>query len=86
MIADVILGRNIDTLSWIQHLKEENCDNLFVLDYDYFCEPEIIENVMYISALDLVDLLKKYDSVNFYKSMYVYPGMEGNMSTLYKKR
>ncbi|TWT01863.1 hypothetical protein [Planomicrobium sp. CPCC 101079] len=85
MIAHVILGITIDTKMWISVLKLQNSENIYVIDYEYFGEPILSNEVIYISSLDAKKQLTKYDSISFYKSMYVYPGMDGKMSSLYKK-
>lgn len=85
MIADVILGYNIDTQNWIEDLKFNDSDCIVVLDYDYSGEPFYIDSILYISSLDIKKYLEKFDTINFYKSLYVYPGMSGKMSSLYKR-
>lgn len=84
MIADIILGNTIDNKDWIVKLQKLEADNIFLLDYDYFGEPRIVNNITYISVLSMAVYLKKFDSINFYKSMYGFPGMSGNMSSLHK--
>lgn len=74
MIAHVILGKNIDTLYWIMELKSNLYENIIVIDYDHYVDPLIIDEVTYLSDSDARKQLNKFDSVNFYKSMYVYPG------------
>lgn len=74
MIADVIIGKNIDTSYWIRELKSNLHEYIFVVDYDYYIDPEIIDNVTYVSHIDAKNLLKKFDSVVYYKSMYIFPG------------
>ena len=85
MIADVVLGNNIDTNTWITDLKQSNVDNIFVIDYEYYEDPKYIKGVIYTSPTDASILLQEFDSINFYKSLYVLPGMGGQMSSLYKK-
>lgn len=75
MILDVILGRNIDTTMWIHYLKVNNADQIVVLDYDYFGVPKNLDGILYLSNSDTKNYLKKFDTVNFYKSIYAYPGM-----------
>lgn len=75
MIADVILGRNIDTSNWIKELKTNLNENIIVIDYEHTGEPETIEDIIYLSPLGAQEFLAKYDSINFYKSMYIYPGI-----------
>ncbi|PSL36234.1 hypothetical protein B0H99_10755 [Planomicrobium soli] len=86
MVADVILGVTIDTKMWIAELKIKNSDFIYVVDYEYFGEPVVRDKVVYISTIDAKKQLTKFSSINFYKSMYGYPGMSGKMSSLYKKR
>lgn len=38
-----------------------------------------------MSPVDAKEYMKKFDSVNYYKSMYVYPGISGRMSDFFKK-
>lgn len=85
LIADVILGVNIDTNIWIRKLKENKVENIIVIDYECHGDLNIKEGVIYISPLNAISYLKQFDSINFYKSMYAYPGMNGKMSDLYKK-
>lgn len=85
MIADVILGKNIDTENWIFELQKGLANNIFVVDYDYHDKPEeCIEGIIYVSPKDALKLLQNFDSINFYKSLYVLPGMGGQMSSLFK--
>ena len=84
MIADVILGKNIDTEGWIFDLQKGLANNIFVVDYDHCGEPKSIEGVTYTSSQDVHKLLRKFDSINYYKSLYGLPGMGGRMSSLYK--
>lgn len=75
MILDVVLGNNMDTTMWIKDLKSRLADNICVIDYDYGGLPTMNNGVMYISNIDAKKYLEKFDSVCFYKSMYIYPGM-----------
>ena len=85
MIIDIILGNNTDTLMWISDLKENGADYIVVIEYDYYEEFKERNGVVYISPKYAREYLKQFDTVNFYKSLYAYPGMHGNMSSLYKK-
>lgn len=85
MILDVILGNNIDTPMWIKDLQENEADCLIVVDYAFNNEPTEVEGVIYMSPIQAHRYIKKFDAVNYYKSLYAYPGMQGNMSSLYKK-
>lgn len=73
MIANVILGINMDTGKWIKDLESNLADNIIVLDYEYTEEPKFLNNILYISPLDLSKYIKSFDSVRYYKSMYVFP-------------
>lgn len=84
MILSVILGVTVDTPMWIAHLRGSEADHIVVLDYEYMGEPEQRGNILYLSSLDAKIYMKKYDSVEFFKSLYGYPGMGGNMSSLYR--
>lgn len=84
MILSVILGITVDTPMWIAHLSESEADHIVVLDYDYMGEPEHRGNILHLSPLDAKIHMKKFDSVEFFKSLYGYPGMGGNMSSLYR--
>ncbi|WP_298824727.1 hypothetical protein [uncultured Planococcus sp.] len=81
MILSVILGVTVDAPMWIAHLSESEANHIVVLDYDYVGEAEYKGNVLYLSPLDVKNYMNKFDSVNFYKSLYVYPGMGGRMSS-----
>ena len=85
MMLDVILGITVDTPMWITNLREDFADDIIVVDYEYYYEPEVRDGVTYMSPRDAKEYMKKFDSVNYYKSMYVYPGMGGRMSSLFKK-
>lgn len=75
MILDVILGVNADTPMWIRELKLNLSDYICVIDYDYYGEPAMFNEVMYISNIDAKEYFGKFDSICFYKSMYIYPGI-----------
>lgn len=85
MIVDVILGKNIDTAMWISDLQKNDSDYIIVVDYEYENEPQDIEGIVYMSSIQAQKYIKKFDTVNYYKSLYAYPGMQGNMSSLHKK-
>ncbi|WP_203340229.1 hypothetical protein [Planococcus beijingensis] len=85
MIIDVILGQNIDTSMWINELKEMKADFIAVINYDSVNEFEEVERVIYLSPNIAKEYLKNFDTINFYKSLYAYPGMQTNMKSLYKK-
>lgn len=84
MILDLILGRNIDTSQWVYELKGIGADYIAVLDYDLAEDYKVKENTTYISSNFAIKYVRNFDSVNYYKSLYVYPGMSGNMSSLKK--
>ncbi|MDN7227866.1 hypothetical protein QWY15_11205 [Planococcus sp. N064] len=85
MNVDVILGNNIDTAMWVRNLRENEAECIIVIDYEWKDEPLEIEDAVYMSAIHAQKYLKKFNTVNYYKSLYAYPGMQGNMSSLYKK-
>lgn len=80
MIANIILGINIDTQLWVSDLKLRKSDNIFILDYEYYGEPNYQNGVTHISPLDAKECFKKFDTLFYYKSIYVYPGMNGRSS------
>lgn len=84
MIIDFILGNNVDTIMWISELQERGAEHIIVVDYD--CSRECVKrnNISYVSTNYAREYMKKFDTVHFYKSLYAYPGMQGNMSSLYK--
>lgn len=84
MIVDVILGNNIDTAMWIKDLQENEADYIIVVDYEYEIETQDIEGIIYMSSIQAQEYIKNFDTVNYYKSLYAYPGMQGKMSSLYK--
>ena len=84
MILDLILGRNIDTPQWVYNLKGIGADYIAVLDYDLAEDYEVIEDTTYISSNFAMKYIRDFDSVNYYKSLYGYPGMSGTMSSLQK--
>ena len=81
LIANIVLGINIDTQMWIDDLKLSKSDNIFILDYDYFDEPNYQNGITYLSPLDAKEYFRKFDTLFYYKSMYVYPGMNGRSSS-----
>ncbi|QDY45148.1 hypothetical protein HF394_05225 [Planococcus glaciei] len=85
MIVDVILGNNIDTVMWIRDLQENEVECIIVVDYEYDNDPLNIEGVVYMSPIQAQKYIRKFDKINYYKSLYAYPGMQGNMSCLHKK-
>lgn len=84
MIVDVILGNNIDTLSWISELLRNHSYEIVVVDYDFYGEPFLHDGILYLSHLEAKEYLKKYQNLNFYKSLCAYPGMNGKMSLGFK--
>ena len=84
LIADIILGNNIDTPMWIRDLQENEADCIIVVDYEQEHESIDIEGVIYMSSIQAQKYIKKFDTINYYKSLYAYPGMQGNMSSLHK--
>ena len=80
MIANIILGINIDTQMWINNLKLSKSDNIFILDYEYYGELNYRNGITYISPLDAKEYFKKFDTLFYYKSIYIYPGMNGRSS------
>lgn len=86
MQINVILGVNIDTLAWIKKLQNSKEDNIVVLDYHHQGKPIYIEDILYLSPSDAKPLIKCFENVKFHKSLSVYPGMAGKMSSLYGKQ
>lgn len=82
LIADVILGNTIDTKLWIEDLFNNEADHIIVLDYDFHGERYHKDNVLYISSLDLYEYIKKFDTVNYYKSLYAYPTISNYLTDL----
>ena len=85
MIIDIILGENVDTPMWINYLKVIEADYIAVIDYDSINKFEEINGVTYLSPNFAKEYLKMFDTKNFYKSLYGYPGMNSDMSSLFKK-
>ncbi|MDN3427445.1 hypothetical protein [Planococcus notacanthi] len=69
----------------IKELKDYGADNIAVLDYDYLGDYEERRGATYISASYAPFYIKKFDSVNYYKSMYIYPGMSNSIASHLKK-
>lgn len=86
LIVDIILGNNIDTLMWITELRENGADHIIVIDYDSSEDYKEKDNIIYITPCYAKKYIQKFDSINFYKSLYAYPGMNGSMSSLYNSR
>lgn len=85
MIIDIILGNTIDTSTWIAELQEKKAEHIIVVDFDFFQLSEIRDGILFMSASYAKEYTKKFDIVNFYKTFYGYPGMQGNMSSLFKR-
>jgi len=85
MDAHVILGINVDTRAWIKELKLQKNDNIIVIDYNYLGEMKKIKGVIYISTYEFKHYAKKFDKVNYYKSLYGFPGMSGKMADFFKE-
>ncbi|MDN7242211.1 hypothetical protein QWY14_10395 [Planococcus sp. N028] len=85
MIADVILGNNIDTAMWIKELKKGS-NTIIIVDYDNNHNFIKENEVMYMSPQIAKKYIEKFDTINYYKSLYGYPGMQGNMSSLYRRK
>lgn len=75
MQADIILGINTDTQKLIDELKEMLAENIIVLDYELLGDMYVLQDIIYISPNDLRAYLKSYKIINYYKSIYFYPGM-----------
>ncbi|WP_422124326.1 hypothetical protein DHX103_05770 [Planococcus sp. X10-3] len=86
MIFHIIIGNNIDTKMWIDHLVSVNAENIVVLDFDYDGKPKYIKDVTFLSPIDIKNHYNEFDSFFFYKSLYAYPGMSGKMSSLFKDK
>ncbi|MEK6189413.1 MAG: hypothetical protein N2A99_00270 [Carnobacterium alterfunditum] len=82
MIIDIILGNNIDTKIWIQELRGNGADEVIVVDYDSTEEYEEIDGTSYMTPNYAKNYIGKYDTKNYYKSMYIFPGMLSTMSSL----
>lgn len=85
MVIDIILGNNIDTSEWIYDLKKNEAENIIVIDYDFNKDFEVRDGVTYMNPSYAYTYIKQIDSKNYYKSLYVFPGMSGNMSSLHRK-
>lgn len=79
---NVILGVTVDTSTWVAQLRDTETSSIVVLDYDYIGDPEYREGVLHLSSIDTKDYIEKFDSVRFYKSLYVYPVMGGHINSL----
>ncbi|MDQ0429420.1 hypothetical protein QOZ98_002248 [Planomicrobium stackebrandtii] len=86
MVAHIILGINIDTPFWISILKKQGIKNIFIFNYESQnnAELESYKDVTYIHQELAEKILQDFTDVVFYKSLYAFPGMNGQMSTLYK--
>lgn len=82
MVLNVILGNDIGTLKWINNLKEKGEKYIIVLDYGKKDADYNKNNVIYTSPNEIKKHLYGCDKLVFYKSMYGFPGMGGQMSKL----
>lgn len=80
MIADVVLGNNIDTIYWVNDLKANGSENIILIDYDYIGELQMINGIVYISSREALAYIQKFDSVSYYKSIYILPRMSKHNS------
>lgn len=86
MRLDVILGNNIDTKNWITFIRKTNNNIIIVLDYDYYGVPYKKDSIYYMSVDSAELAFKKNSKINYYKSCYAFPGMSGQMSSLYSSQ
>lgn len=86
MIVDIILGKNVDTRMWIDDLRKNGAEYIIVVDYESNEEPVEIDDIIYIAPGYAQTYIKKFDTKNYYKSIYAFPGMSGIMSSLYRKK
>lgn len=86
MILDLVLGKTCESSKWVIDLKEFGAENIVVLDYDFEGTYAVIEGITYMSVEYLSKYIRQFDSVNYYKSLYGLPGMNGSMSSLFTKR
>lgn len=86
MVAHIILGINVDTPFWISTLKKQGIKNIFIFDYESQNNAELdsYKDVIYMHQEIVEKILQDYTDLFFYKSLYAFPGMNGQMSTLYK--
>lgn len=73
MNIDVILGMNIDTYKLFSILKSRKTNHIIVIDYDYFGHPKINSGIPIFSTNDSKEVIKRYETVTYYKSLYIYP-------------
>ena len=76
MIADIILGSNIDTSMWIKDLIKQGAHNIFVINYEYHGPPVKVNGITYLGPAVGKDYFYQFDTLFFYKSMYQYPGFK----------
>lgn len=75
MEINIILGVSIDTLLWVEILREQGKQCIMVLDYDLTTDVNSINNITYISPRYAEKLSRENNSIMFYSSIYIYPGM-----------
>lgn len=75
MHFNIILGNSIDSLIWVKKLDAEGEEVILILDYDLTEDAYYKDNIIYISSEYAKKLVKQINSVSYYKSLYVYPGM-----------
>lgn len=86
MILDVVLGHTIDTKMWINNLQKNGSEHIIVIDYEYREAIKEIEGILYMSPTNAMKYIEKFDTKNYYLSLYAFPGMQGTMSSLYRKK
>lgn len=70
---------------WIDNLKQVEDNNILVINYESKIEIEVLNDIVYMSPEFARGYLSNFDTVHYYKSLYAFPGMHSNMSSLYKK-
>ncbi|MBD8014498.1 hypothetical protein [Planococcus wigleyi] len=86
MTVDIILGNNVDTKMWIDELRGNESEHIIVIDYESDEKLKEIDGINYMEPSYALTYIKKFDTKNFYKSVYAFPGMSGTMSSLYCKK
>lgn len=74
MSLNIILGITVDTIDILKYLKKyhEN-ERTIVIDYENTAIPEFAGEIEIYDPSDAKKIIKNYNVIKFYKSIYLYP-------------
>ncbi|MFC4713430.1 hypothetical protein [Planococcus dechangensis] len=75
MHINVVLGNLIDSSICVKELKDTGEEFIVVLDYDLRVDKIYKNDIEYISPEYATRLVKEFQSIRYFKSLYILPGM-----------